>query len=142
MKRVIALRGTEKKGKSQTIKKVYELILSKYSVTKIYEQINRVDIKCVLLINGKKIGIESQGDPGPNSRIKTSLKYFVEINCQIIICATRTYGQTETAVNTLSNNYEIVWIDKTIERKPDYQDSVNLEDANKIIKELEKALAQ
>ena len=140
MKRVIVLRGTENTGKTQTIKKVYELMLAKYQVTRVHEKIYKREITCVLLVNNKKIGIESQGDP--NSRLRRNLEYFVDINCEIIICATRTYGQTVDAVNTLSDNYEIVWIDKTIERISHNQSDINVGDANKIIKELEKAIGK
>jgi Cdc6-like AAA superfamily ATPase len=140
MKKVIVLKGIRNVGKSQTIKKVYKLLLKSYPSAKIQEKFIGVDIRVVLTINGTKIGIESQGDPGINGRLKKSLDYFVELNCQIIICATRTYGQTVDAVNKLKDSYGITWIDQTVERRPFEQGNSNVLVAKNIVEEVEKAI--
>ena len=64
----------------------------------------------IITIDKIKIGIESQGDP--NSRLFESLKEFVKINCDLIICSTRTSGATVGAVSALyaSDNYDIIWV--------------------------------
>ena len=56
------------------------------------------------------LGIESQGDP--NSRQQASLDLFLQKNCDIIICASRTRGETVSNVeNFCSNNqYDSFWI--------------------------------
>jgi hypothetical protein len=138
VKKVIALKGIGNVGKSQTIKKVYGLLIEKYPSAKIEEKFIGADITVVLTINGKKIGIESQGDP--NSRLATSLGYFVSVNCQIIVCATRTYGQTVDAVNKLNGDYEILWVDQTVAGKHSDMNNSNYRVAKKIVEEVEKAM--
>src|SRR5688572_25137658 len=111
MKKVVALSGTGTKGKSQTIRKAAEL-LSNFAGAKVEDQSRSrgADIKVVITINGIKIGVESQGDPRPG-RLPESLAEFVEINCEIIVCATRSYGGTVNAVRNLeaAHGYEVVW---------------------------------
>jgi hypothetical protein len=138
VKKVIALKGISNVGKSQTIKKVYELLLKIYPSAKIEKKFIGVDITVVLSIGEIKIGIESQGDP--NSRLRNSLAYFVEINCQIIICATRTYGQTVDAVNKLEGSYEIKWVDQTVKPILAEQEYSNGLVAKHIVEEVEKAI--
>ena len=137
-RKVIALRGIGNVGKSQTIRKVYELLLTKYPDAIIEDSKIRVDIMVVLKINGVKIGITSQGDS--NERLANSLKYFLEVDCRIIICATRTYGQTVDAVDNLHKTYKVIWIDQKVEPITSKQESINLEMAKRIIEEVEKAL--
>jgi hypothetical protein len=55
------------------------------------------------------MGIESQGDP--NSRIFKSLPFFVNKECDIILCACRNRGETVWEVEKLHKDfdYDIVW---------------------------------
>lgn len=111
-KTVFANWGSARQGKSSTVKKLAQLILKNYpSATADPTTIDfSVDIRVVITIGKIKIGIESQGDP--NSRLFDSLKYFVKINCDIIICSTRTSGSTVEAVNELysKHGYDNVWV--------------------------------
>ncbi|MDI9319952.1 MAG: hypothetical protein QM530_05685 [Phycisphaerales bacterium] len=61
-------------------------------------------------MNGIKIGIESQGDP--NSRVFVSIPIFVNLNCDLILCATRTRGATVQIIEGLKNDFQINWIEK------------------------------
>ncbi len=117
---IIALHGIANCGKSSVIKEIDKIIQQTYSVEiKKYAeqgfkapQDNRDIIKIYELThNGKKlqIGIESQGDP--NSRIFKSLPIFKKINCDIIICATRSSGKTCDAV--MDTGYEIFWVQQS-----------------------------
>src|SRR5438270_370149 len=92
MKKVIALRGISSKGKSQTIRQAYDLLVAKYPQARVEHLAKSwgIDIKVVLTINGVKIGIESRGDP--SNRLPESLTEFAEMGCEVIICATRTRG--------------------------------------------------
>jgi hypothetical protein len=140
--KVIALWGRLNLGKSETIRKVYELLISKYKDAKTNEYpkpiLNRVDIRVVLTINGIKIGIESQGDPG---RLPESLSLFVEVSCNIIICATRTRGHSVDAVNALEqNNYDIIWLEKEKDKPAPEWEQINLMMANKLVSEAEKII--
>lgn len=50
------------------------------------------------------IGIESQGDP--NSRQQASLDLFLQKNCDIIVCASRTRGEIVSNVENFCSNYQ------------------------------------
>lgn len=81
MRKIIALWGAKNVGKSTVISKVYNLLLALYPDAEVEEgyRINKFDIKVVFTINGVKIGIESQGDPG--GRLPDSLQEFVKKGC-------------------------------------------------------------
>lgn len=110
-KNIIAIWGQAQQGKSDTVKRIAQHILSNYP-TAISTPTNidfSADIKVIIEIGKIKIGIESQGDP--NSRLFESLKEFAKIKCDLIICSTRTSGATVDVVSNLhsSDNYEIIW---------------------------------
>ncbi len=132
--KIIALYGAANVGKSQTIKKVYDLLISKYDSEILESRIMEVDICVVIVIDGIKIGIESQGDP--NSRLKSSLDHFANIGCKIIICATRMRGMTVDWVKSKYPPYEIVWKQKTISETSEGQTSTNFEMAKQIVAEV------
>lgn len=139
-KKVIALRGVAKIGKSRTIKRVYDLLKSKYkSATREYEKISATDVRVVLTINGAKIGIESQGDPG--GRLEESLSLFVKVACTVIICATRTRGQTVDAVDKLQPSYEVVWLQQNVKSIASEQEASNDAMAKRILGDVEKAIS-
>jgi RNase H-fold protein (predicted Holliday junction resolvase) len=135
MKRAIALKGRADSGKTFTISKVYELLKAKYPPIEEEDFKIASDIRVILIIKGFKIGIESQGDP--DSRLKNSLNLFIKKECDVIVCATRTRGQTVEAVEKLSKfDYEIKWLEQNYV-KPVEQDKNNLAMAKDIIKEIE-----
>lgn len=54
------------------------------------------------------VGLESQGDP--SSRIFESQKKFVELGCNVIVCAYRSYGDTTDTVYALANDgYQVIF---------------------------------
>ncbi|MCW4451159.1 hypothetical protein OK344_02945 [Kaistella sp. BT6-1-3] len=141
MKNIYALYGRGEIGKTSTIKEVYKLLIKKFGNKIIVETDTNIfyekgDIRVTVKINGKLIGIESQGDP--DSRLKTSLNIFVEMNCDIILCATRTRGTTVDFVKLLEPEYKIDWIKKPDFGNEDEQKNKELaEDIfNKIVAEL------
>ena len=115
MKNIYALYGRGEIGKTSTIKEVYNLFVEKFGKEIIVESDTNIfseqgDIRIIVKVKGKIIGIESQGDPG--SRLKVSLDIFVKIDCDIILCATRTRGTTVDIVKQLESEYKINWIKK------------------------------
>ena len=68
-----------------------------------------VDIEVVITIDKLKIGIKSKGDP--NSGLTESLENFASQNCDIIICATRSRGDTVDVMTEMYNkyHYDIIW---------------------------------
>ena len=104
-KLVIANRGSKEQGKTSSIKEVFNILDAKYP-TNVY--IDYGDILATILIGDVLVGLESQGDPG--SRIFDSLKKFVELGCDVIVCACRSYGDTTNAVYALSNDgYQVIF---------------------------------
>ncbi len=112
MKTILTLRGAGNRGKSTTLGILIEMIKVAYPSAKLEELKFKVDITIVITINGKKVGIETQGDP--NSRLGASLKRFIEVGCKVIICASRSYGSTVDLVDAAADaGYQIKWFDKT-----------------------------
>ena len=139
MKKVFALRGRRKIGKSQTIRTVDELLRLKYpSVSIEHEYRTKAELRVVLCVNGVKIGIESTGEK--IERIKASFDLFVSLGCDIIICASRTTGRTVDAVNALPQ-YEVVWLEQQVESVPFEQVLSNLAMARHIVEATEECIA-
>ena len=100
------LSGIGDTGKSTTIRLIYELLKKRNKLDILIEKMGKRDIYAIICINGIKIGIESQGDPG--SRMKESLIEFEKQECIIIVCASRSYGKTYDIINTLEPRYKII----------------------------------
>ena len=115
-KHIFALRGPANAGKSTTIGKIFMLLKEAYPAAKI-QIINpnqaeitvtvNVEITLTIEINGKIVGIESQGDP--NSRLADSIALFKKTDCSIIVCATRTRGSTVDMLENLHSEFTLNW---------------------------------
>jgi hypothetical protein len=137
-KAVIGLRGKGNVGKSQTIKKAYKILKSRHKTATEEYLIDGADVRVVLTIKGVKIGIESQGDPG--SRLEESLLLFVNVKCTVIICATRTRGQTVSAVESLQPDYKVIWIEQDVRSIVSEHEPSNRAMARRVVEEVEKAM--
>ncbi len=131
MKTIIAIKNSGGKGKTETTRELANLLVSVYpSFTPIYpipfNIPNKYDFKIVLEINGKIIGIESQGDPGTNlkGRLETLI---VDYNCDLVICTCRSRGETVRSIKKVANShkYQTIW-------NSTYQSSTNHDELNKI----------
>ncbi|MFL0085426.1 hypothetical protein R5N98_07115 [Tenacibaculum maritimum] len=112
---IIAVHGKSNQGKSETIKKVCQLILELYpdnaipSITPInYNH----DIFLSITIGKIKIGFESQGDPNSRMIHDNTVEELAKEACNIIICATRTGGMTVKKVDEIADKYDYhtLWI--------------------------------
>ncbi len=109
MSHIIALQGRASSGKTSTLVQVFKDLQAKYPAATVQLLGGRRDIKVMLLgVNGKIVGIESQGDP--NSRLKKSLSDFLEAKCDIIFCACRTSGMTVDWVTALSPKHNVQFV--------------------------------
>ena len=134
-KLVIANKGIRSQGKSSSIKKVFDNLQSKYSNGVITYKKGK-EIKAILIINNIKIGIESEGDPF--SRIFESIDEFVKENCDIIVVACRTRGETYDKVKSLENEgYEIKWLSNERSTDKSKHDELNDQYAEKIFNMIE-----
>src|ERR1043165_9812521 len=107
MKQVFVVTGATNRGKSDTVIMVRDLLIAKYRNARMELLVKSRgrDIKVLITINSTKIGIESQGDPVKTSRLRDSLIEFVNINCEIIVCASRTYGRYRKMVDEIAKGY-------------------------------------
>jgi len=108
MKRVIALFGTGESGKTTTLNLVFEKLEEYISLENLEYHIDGYDIRRIFTFNGKKVGFETQGDP--NSRLGESLKLFKDLNCDIVVCATRTRGSTcDLVIDYFGSSHFLSW---------------------------------
>ncbi len=114
-KTILAVWHEAGRGKTQTLREFANLLLLTYPH---YNPIFPVpasvpvrgDFRLVVEINNKIIGIESQGDP--NTKLQDRLIYLADVYyCEVILCTTRTSGQTVAAVEYLCRNRKFadVW---------------------------------
>ena len=91
---VLVAKGKHDTGKTTAICQMKDFLLSiGAKVINTYNAVSNNDVNMVVEYNGIKIGISSAGDPGLNQ--KEILTVFIEMNCNIIICACRTRGSTK-----------------------------------------------
>jgi hypothetical protein len=114
MKRlVIANRGCGGLGKSSAVRSLFYLLKREgYELEQEewqgWEEYG--DIKAIFLINGVKVGIESQGDP--DSKMEGTIDEFIERGCEIIVTACRTKGSTFIKVRDYLGKelgFDIIW---------------------------------
>jgi len=113
MANIFALQGLSNSGKSSTLIQLLNLVAAKYPhATKQTLHRRSKDVKVIVFpVNGKKVGIESQGDP--SSRLKQSLIDFRNANCDIVFCVCRTSGMTVSWINAMSPPDSVQFIQQT-----------------------------
>jgi hypothetical protein len=114
-KTIIGIYGRGQEGKSTTIKNVAQLILSNYpNATSSIDPIDySSDILLIITIGVIKIGFESQGDPGSRMIYANTVENLAKIElCDIIVCATRTEGETVKKVDYVADTYDYhtIWL--------------------------------
>jgi hypothetical protein len=139
-KTIIALYGRAKEGKTETIKKVCELIMTNFPNAVSYpHHINyNADILAAIQLGNVKIGLESQGDPKSRMIREDTIKQLADKNidfqlggCDIIVCATRTGGATIRKVDTIADRYGY----NTLWKSSYYTPGLNTAVVNKIAAE-------
>lgn len=115
MNTIITIRNTASKGKSETLRWFANSILAMYPDSKLifpsfFIPTDNGDFRLVIEINGKIIGVESQGDPGTDLK-KRLFELVDKYNCSLIICSSRTRGDTVWAVENLANEkgFQHLW---------------------------------
>lgn len=140
-KLIIANIGSGNKGKTTSIKEVYNQLTSKWPHLSIEIINDDGDITAILSINGTLIGIESQGDP--NSRMFKTLPLLVEKQCQIIVCACRSFGATKDHVIEVANQngYDLIWASNMRTEIESMYDMLNKAYSEMIVKLIEERIS-
>ena len=130
-------------GKSETIREFARVLLNKYRKQERHieyfewegEKVEGENVPCkgditlVVKINEITIGIRSQGDP--NTETDETLKKLAK-KCDIIVCASRTKGETVWAVDSLQK-FETIWTSTYQIADPSLQTRVNRLKAQQIM---------
>lgn len=131
MKTIIALFNAGDRGKTATLRQLAIQILTSYpDLVLIYPESGEIpeklDFRFVVKIGDQIVGIESKGDPKTHLESRL-LEMFNKYKCDVVICATRTRGDSTTAVENVSRQLSIpiIWT-STYES----QDSKNREKLN------------
>lgn len=111
MKTMILVWGTSERGKSQSIKQLsIKMPFSSFISPWQNDDYDSYVIGTVIGIDNKEhiVGIESQGDPYSNQ--KDWIEKCIAADCEVIVAASRTYGQTVRDAYQLAhdNSYEVV----------------------------------
>lgn len=115
MKTILSIWHSGNKGKTETLREFANLLLATYPTNRPIFPIptnipNTGDFRLVLETNGIIIGIESQGDP--NTNLQNRLFELADnFHCEIILCSSRTRGETVSAVDNLANTrgFQTIW---------------------------------
>jgi hypothetical protein len=115
---LIAIYGRKNEGKTATIIQVCRIIQRNFPNAVFappFDPLNDTeDIQHVIEIGPFRIGVESQGDPDSRIFAENSITSFAtgENRCHVIICATRTKGDTVNFVSDFDQNYgyDIMWL--------------------------------
>lgn len=111
MKTMILVKGSSQRGKSQSIKRLARM-LPFSSVIRPWngDDYDSYIIGTITDHNEKQriVGIENQGDPGSSQSIW--IKECINAKCEVIVAASRSYGQTVDDAYKLAgaSGYEVV----------------------------------
>jgi len=115
MKTILAIWHAANQGKTETLREFAKLLLITYPnyipVFPIPASVPTTgDFRLVVEINGTILGVESKGDPKTN--LKNRLIDLADnFHCDIILCSSRTKGETVDAVDNLHYNrgFQTIW---------------------------------
>lgn len=111
MKKIIALYRRAETGKTSTLNLLIELLDKNEKAEE-----NRLteDRRVSISYGSKKIAVTTWGDN--EDELKENIKYFEKKDCDILVTATRTRGETTEILNDYAKeiNTEIIWIEKNL----------------------------
>jgi hypothetical protein len=136
-KRIYALWSPGSKGKTTAVKKIAKELYRIFPRADIFPDVASLakgEIDLVITIGKIKIGITSQGDPGTGLYGRLE-KHANHNSCNILVCTTRTYGETVQAVEAIEKKYgfRAVWFTNYQSGFPGEHDYLNQKSAEAII---------
>lgn len=111
MPMIIAIWGGGQQGKTSTLRRTIELLEEHYHITAQLDapRENR-DATAILGTRWGRIGVTTQGDPTtrPDLRVQRLVE---QENCKVVLCATRTRGDTVNDLERLCNErgWRLLW---------------------------------
>lgn len=118
---IIAVYGRAREGKSTTVKRVCQMLIANNAraIPSNSSIDYSLDILVTVQIGNVKIGLESQGDP--KGRMFETVEKLAKDNCDIIVCTTRTHGNTVGNIDKVANGYgyHTLWISSSYSPKLD-----------------------
>lgn len=129
--KILALRGAGGKGKTPTLRKVYDNLLKHGNSVDIFEDLPNGDFRAILKNSmGDIIGIVSQGDYViGHCSVKNHLNWFESKHCVKVVCACTLGPHKEKIQAYIASFPDHCFIDKTIESDCKLHDFVNEKDA-------------
>ena len=108
MKTIICLSGKSNIGKTATIQQVWKKIGN--STKPMATASANKEILAKFTYKNHLIGIESFGDP--HSKQSEWIEILIKAECKIIVCASRSYGETVEIVENYAKDYgyAIIWV--------------------------------
>jgi len=136
MKQLAAVYGANNRGKTCAIEAALEMLLVAYPEAEadIRRTPRGADVTAVMTVDDFKIGVESRGDDA--NYLDGRLRCFAKLGCQVIVCATRTRGNTVEAVEEFrkERGCKVKWIDKSkYLRDPEEQDACTESTARRLV---------
>jgi hypothetical protein len=131
-KTIIGVYGRQNEGKSATLNNLIDIFATTHPAAIINYIIPTGDRLVTIDINGHRIGIETQGDPGSRMITQRTIEQLITIHhCEIIACATRTSGDTVREVDRVAavHNFHTIW------KSTYYTPDLNISAANQIAAE-------
>lgn len=116
MKKImLAIWHQANKGKTETLREFSNQLLNAFPTARIIFPIPLAipavgDFRLVVEINGRIVGIETEGDP--NTKLDLRLVDLADnFHCDVILCTTRTSGRTVDAVDHVAGTrgYNVIW---------------------------------
>ena len=111
MKKIIALYGCADTGKTHTLNHLIGLL---DKTQEVYGDNLAKDREKSIRYRNKKIAIRTWGDNG--EQLKKNIEFFEKENCDILVTATRTRGETTEILNDYATKIDtkIKWIKKNL----------------------------
>ncbi|MBL0127249.1 MAG: hypothetical protein IPP83_07260 [Flavobacteriales bacterium] len=108
---VIAIWGSAQQGKTSTLRRTIERLETHYGVTaSVVGPTGQPDVTAVLDTRWGRIGVTTKGDPTTNPYLRVENLADAE-NCKVILCSTRTRGDTVNDLDALCNTrgWRLLW---------------------------------
>jgi len=147
MKRIFVLQGKGNSGKTAAIRFLRNISkeagFKEEEYMEICGETDNMDFRAIYTKDNVKLGITSIGDR--HKDVKLQLEYLISKDCDIYVCACRTYDKygngTIAAVNSFIN-LEAEFVPKTYEPKESSQSGTNLLDAKKLWSKIQACIEE